>query len=604
MSAIAGVVHVDGRLADPALLARMAQALAHRGPGDGQWVSGAVGLASRTGSLADKQPVSDALAERALIFDGRLDERVALCTSLRVRPGVSDAELALAAVAAWGADGGARLLGDFALAAWDARSRTLSCARDAFGARPLYYHWDGRRLLFASEVGALFADPSIARSPDPSTIADFLLMDFRDPGATFFAGIRRVPPAHVLTVGAHGLTLRRSWLPDVARPPSSEPEHSAELAARFRRAVEDRLRDAPVAGVLLSGGIDSTLVAAAAARARRERPPGDWLASLTFLHDGFLAEDWEAIRDVTACGGIHAPRTIRGMALLDMALASTEPPDYRGHPVLGAMLDAPSAAEYRVLLTGIGGDELSGAAERGALGDRLRALRARAAWRGATAMARAYGGDGGWRATAETLWPVLPTGARRAIKVLARRHAPSWLAPRLARARRERLAPSPRPELPTQAAVAVWNAVTAPALSLALEKMDAEAARLGIEARHPYLDRRVVECMLATPPDTLLRHGFRKQCLQRALAGLLPGPPRGDERAAEHVPATDPTVAQQHEADRLQRGLFTPLARVFEYVDRAQVERMRDAHLAGDSRHRVRLWHFLLLETWLQRTFA
>src|SRR5205085_2651536 len=139
--------------------------------------------------------------------------------------------------------------------------QTLVCARDAFGAKPLYYHWDGRRLLFASEVGALFADPSAPRRPDTATIVDYLLMDFRDPGATFFDGIRRVPPGHVLAVGPRGLSLRRYWTPSGA---TRAADPVGEFAATFRAAVADRLADAPAAGVLLSGGIDSTRVASVA----------------------------------------------------------------------------------------------------------------------------------------------------------------------------------------------------------------------------------------------------------------------------------------------------------------------------------------------------
>src|SRR5262245_46763752 len=221
MSGIAGVVYVAGRPADARLVDRMAGALAHRGPdGETCWVAGPIGLVHRRlASLSpeDKPPLTDADG-RAVVVDGRLDAPLE-----RLRR--------------WGSGFVDDAVGEFAVAAWDAPARTLLCARDTFGVKPLYVHWDGRRLLFASEVAALFQDASVPRRPDPATVADYLLMDFRDPGATFFEGIRRVPPGHVLSVGPRGLSVRRAWMPDGAtRSARSAADHASDCAARFREA--------------------------------------------------------------------------------------------------------------------------------------------------------------------------------------------------------------------------------------------------------------------------------------------------------------------------------------------------------------------------------
>src|SRR5207249_2511001 len=374
-----------------------------------------------------------------------------------------------------------------------------------------YYHWDGRRLLFASEVGALLEDAAVVRRPDASTIADYLLMDFRDPGATFFEGIRRVPPGHVLTVGKRGLSLHRYWRPAASAPGVSEEDHAANFAACLLESVRDRLSDASAAGVLLSGGIDSTLIAAVAGavRGRDARP----LASATVLHEGLPA------------------------------------------------------------------------AERGAIGDLLGSLRPIRAWREAAALARAYGHDG-WRASTDVLRTALPPGPRRAVRRLALRRLPRWLRPRLARARRPWPGEGGGPRFETRMAAASWRALTAPSFTMALEKLDAESAALGIELRHPYLDRRVVECFLATPPAVLVRHGYRKQFVQRALGCRMPL--RTIERPGEHVPSPDGAAQLRRDAAMLERGLFRPDARVFDYVDRAEAERMRDAYLARGAPHGAR----------------
>jgi len=265
--------------------------------------------------------------------------------------------------------------------------------------------------------------------------------------------------------------------------------------------------------------------------------------------------------------------------------------------VLPALLDSASAGDFRVLLTGIGGDQLSSAAEHGALADRLRRAQILTAWREATAFSRAYGADG-HRATIDTLWLAMSPRVRRTARRLARRDAPAWLLPWVARMRHP--ARDDAVDFDTRSAAAVWRALTAPMLAFALEKLDAEAARIGIEPRHPYLDRRVVECVLAVPPEVFVRHGYRKQFVQRALGGILPL--RTIERAAEHVPF-DRARALRREAARIDRDLFRRDARVFAYVDRAHAERMHAEYRAHGGRHAARLWSFLLLEAWLRRTF-
>jgi hypothetical protein len=98
-----------------------------------------------------------------------------------------------------------------------------------------------------------------------------------------------------------------------------------------------------------------------------------------------------------------------------------------------------------------------------------------------------------------------------------------------------------------------------------------------------------------------VRHGYRKQFVQRALAAVVPL--RTIERSAEHLPVADPTRALGHEAARIDAELFQGDARIFEYVDRACARRMRDEYVAHGGRHGARLWSFVLLEAWLRRTF-
>src|SRR5438067_551558 len=353
MSGIAGIVS-SGTEADPALLMRMLSALAHRGPdGEGQWASGPIALGHRLlavepGAPQDKQPAADTLGERRLVWDGRLDNRGELTAALAGdldRRDVSDADLVLAGYRRWGEDIVGRLVGDFAFALWDGITRTMLCARDALGVRPLYYHHGGRGLLFASEVGALLEDRSVPRRPDDATVVDFLRMRAGEVGATFFEGIRRVPPAHLLRLSGNRLTLHRYWTPDLSRTvryPRDEDYHEA-FRALFGEAVRCRLPASGPAAILLSGGIDSTLVAAMAA-AVRDPAPAAPLTAITLVYDGFLREEWHAVERVTAATRMrrHIVSGAPGALLLDMLLASPEPPDQAGFPLLGAFEPPPS----------------------------------------------------------------------------------------------------------------------------------------------------------------------------------------------------------------------------------------------------------------------
>ena len=218
MGGIVGIYSVDGRPADPALLRQMTGILAHRGPdGEGQWVSWPIGLGHRLlfttpESLNEKQPVTDERGECWLVWDGRLDNREELIATLKAEGRLlgeqTDPELVLGAYGHWGTECLTRIIGEFAFALWDGRTRSLFCARDPIGVKPFYYHWDGRQLVFGSEVKALFKDPAIVKRPNEAMIADYLLMGFRDPEATFFEGIKQLRPAHFLCLGERGLCIQ------------------------------------------------------------------------------------------------------------------------------------------------------------------------------------------------------------------------------------------------------------------------------------------------------------------------------------------------------------------------------------------------------------
>src|SRR5215472_6170843 len=278
LSGFVCIMHGDGAPIDRGLLQSLTDLLSFRGPeACGVWSDGPLGmghtlLRTTHESENERQP-ADLEGRYWIVSDARLDARKDLITELQgaeqsVRSNAPDCDLILHAYAAWGATCIDRLQGDFSFALWDAASRQLFCARDHFGVKPFYYAQLGKIFLCSNTLDCLHHHPAVSARLNDLAIADFLLFDMiREPGATSFADIQRLPPAHVLSFEAGTISVRRYW----TLPVSSPVRHkvSSECVEQFQelldRAVSDRLRTNNVA-VLMSGGLDSPTVAATARR--------------------------------------------------------------------------------------------------------------------------------------------------------------------------------------------------------------------------------------------------------------------------------------------------------------------------------------------------
>ncbi|MBI4322788.1 MAG: hypothetical protein HY596_00765 [Candidatus Omnitrophica bacterium] len=620
MSGIAGILNLDGQPVEPPLLKRMTDALAHRGPdGVGHWVDGPTGLGHRLlhttpASLHETQPFLSEDGNLVIVADARIDNRdelnAALASPLRTD---TDAELILNAYDRWGVDGPAHLIGDFAFAIWDRRHHRLFCARDPLGAKPLYYRWDGRRLRIASSLASMLADPSVPKHPNESFLADYLLMEFTDPGATAFEGVFQLPPAHQLQLTQGRLTLQPYWelRSDPAPRPRSGEEAIDQFRDLFREAVRCRMAGTGPLGILLSGGIDSTTVAAMAETLRGEVPvPPDRLA-FTVLLDGFLQEEWEALQALgrrfgTPLQTIRLSDVDESKTCFEWFLDTGDTPHYEHFFTLPVVLERAAANGCRALLTGFGADELSQFAEQGFVKDALlsghlrRFAREYASWR------LAYGSPPGvWAGAWPLLWSELPSLARRLVKQATGHQVPRWIDRGFAKRTRLmfRSGPAVRPKGASRcAAESIW-ALTRPAMGLALSTLHAMSARFSVECRHPYLDRRLIEWFVALPTDIKMAFGYRKQFVQQALRSLLPV--RGPEPLQELIPWTngDDPASHRREATRLIRFLSQKNGRVFEYVDRQAIQRLLERFAQGQAPASARniLWNIAKLEVWLQR---
>lgn len=271
MCAITGLWHRDGRPVDPAILDKLTDVLAHRGPdGRGTWHDGAIGFGHRRLAIRDlselgRQPMSDPSGRIVITFNGEIYNDAELAAELERDFGLKrrsqcDSEVIPLGYAAWGEKVFERLEGMFAIALWDARSEVLFLARDAAGIKPLYVFEERRFICFASEVKGLVAHPSMPRRIDRRALHEYLALGYTAPDRSLLADVTQVPPGTVRRYTRQDSRDRCFWRPRRSGEITSMDEACEAVDATLRKVVSDMLiSDVPI-GVLQSGGIDSTLI--------------------------------------------------------------------------------------------------------------------------------------------------------------------------------------------------------------------------------------------------------------------------------------------------------------------------------------------------------
>ena len=265
---------------DELTLRAMTGAMTHRGPDDdGFHRDGDTALGMRRLSIIDleggAQPLTNEDGTVWVVSNGEIYNFRELRRELEGHGHVfrtrSDTEVIVHAYEEWGRGAFARLNGMFGTAVWDARERTLVLARDPFGIKPLYCWDDGSTFAFASELKALFCHPGVRRAVDVRGLADFVSLTFVPSPRTAFEGVTKVLPGHVVTCSRTGVLIERFHRQDPEPLDVPQRELVERLRYEIERAVERQMvADVPV-GVMLSGGTDSSTVAAIMSRVAPER---------------------------------------------------------------------------------------------------------------------------------------------------------------------------------------------------------------------------------------------------------------------------------------------------------------------------------------------
>lgn len=372
MCGICGVAFLDPRhQVNEQLLVAMRDTLTPRGPDEaGLYLDGNVGLASRRLSIIDlaegHQPMANEDGSVWVAFNGEIynfkELRGPLEDGGHKFATNSDTEVILHAYEEYGPDCLEHFNGMFAFAIYDRKARRLFLARDRVGLKPLHYLWDGQRFLFASELKALLRDPSVPRELDTFSLSKYLTFEYVPAPHTIFRHIRKLEPGHCLSVDLARGTLedRKYWdIPLMDDSPNIKPvdEYAVELLDRLEDAVRLRLvSDVPI-GIFLSGGIDSSTVAALA-----NKHHGSPIRAFTIgFDDKSYDESAHAIRVARTLGVDHRLQMFRVSEMhqvLPRVLDAMDEPLGDASILPTYLLSRFAAGEVKVVLGGDGGDEL------------------------------------------------------------------------------------------------------------------------------------------------------------------------------------------------------------------------------------------------------
>lgn len=369
MCGICGVLLLDpSNSVESGVLERMNRTMVHRGPDDeGYYASGPVGLAMRRLSIIDlesgKQPICNEDESIWIVFNGEIynypeirQELIAKGHTLRTH---SDTEVIVHLYEDMGDDCVCRLNGMFGFALWDANRRRLLIGRDRLGIKPIFYSFqDGNRLVFGSEIKAVLAG-GVSREPDYQALYDYVSLMYVPTPATAFKAIQKLPPGCVLSCSAEGMRVRSYWdipLPQQGCEEPVSPAFEEELLHLIEASVRRHMiADVPL-GALLSGGLDSTTIAAV--MARRVQAP---LQTFTVGFDRSSYDEAPAASLVAqTLGTNHLSKQVHpGMiaSIPDLLCFFDEPfADYSAIPTF--LVSQLAAQHVKVVLTGDGGDEV------------------------------------------------------------------------------------------------------------------------------------------------------------------------------------------------------------------------------------------------------
>ncbi len=599
MCGIAGIIEKRAATVDRARLQAMTDCIAHRGPdGEGVAVFGAVGLGHRRLAILDlspqgAQPMGYGDTGLTVVYNGEIynykeirDELVALGYAFHTG---TDTEVLLAAYDAWGEQCVARFNGMWAFAIHDAKKNRVFCSRDRFGVKPFYYHDDGERLVFGSEIRQILPFlPGVKAHRE--TLETFLATMGSDlTPQTFFEGVLRLPAGHSLVydLATHQQRITphyRLQRPQAASTPGRD-EAATQIYDLLKDAVALRLRSDVKVGTCLSGGLDSSSVATIAAGLSQERS----FAAITAVSEQESNNEVEFARTVAEHCALDWHQVKPGYddftASLPAVVRTQEEPFASASIVMQYwVMKTARSNGIPVLLDGQGGDELLLGYERYYASSILAMLRGRGVLRTLREIRQIRRNNAKMHLL--NIAKYLVGSMSSALRYAYHFHCHRYL--------RERPPTPPHLQALARNVTDVWGLqaldVTMTNLPILLRYEDKNSMAHSIETRLPFLDYRMVEASLALPVDYKIHDGWSKWLLRRAMDGKMPDSIvwRKNKFGFE---APEAIWLKRHSAIMQEAVLNSPLLAAIS--DRAKLQKL---YPKLDARSKFRLYSVALWE--------
>lgn len=562
MSAVSVLYNLNGRPAQHCELEAVLDALKHRGDdGSGIWIDGPVGLGHRMRwttpeSLIETLPWKSPESSSVITCDARIDNRDQLIPQLpftnKSTDEITDSEIILRAYERWGEDCLPRLVGDFVFAIWDSSRKRLFCARDPLGIKHFYYYYKpGVAFALASEIKALLRLAVVPCELNEDGLADYLAIHTEDKEQTLYKGVLRLPSASALSLSQGGFRIWEYWQPkeQEVRLRNSSEYHEA-FREKLTEAVDCRLRSAYPIGSTLSGGLDSSAVVCIASRQLRKegKPPLETFSGIfpSVAKVDPRIDETRYIRSVVDTSGCRPHFVnvddVSPLKNLDMIVGHADHPvGYVNLYMSSEIYRAAQRENVRVMLSGHDGDctVSYGYEDFELLARRGRYLRL---VREAIALGKNIPSKGHtikhlvWRRGIKPTIPLAMIGLWRSLRgrkapepVESPVHFPLHLESinpkfRSRQALERRILDSRERDFPNDISNALfhWRVLTSGLTSLNLEFNEHLSEAFGIEPRHPFYDRRLIEFCVNLPPGQRLYRGWTRSIFRFAMEGILP----------------------------------------------------------------------------------
>ena len=618
MCGLAGWIDLYADHAAPAVLTRMTDAIAHRGPdGTGGYHARtrdgrhAVALGHRRLAIIDPQggvqPMFSSDGQIALVFNGEIYNFQILREELRAQGYVfatnSDTEVLLNAWRAWGVDSLRRLRGMFAFALWDAGREILFIARDAFGKKPVFFHHKGERLLFASEIKALLAYPGIEAKQDKPSALDYLQYRYVPGPATMFEGIEKLMPGSYALWQAGKITRAQYYTPPDGAPSAPMTAETRDnplqsFAHILNESVGLRMISDVPFGAFLSGGLDSSAIVALMSR-HSNLPINTF--SVGFKEEAF--DETSYAQQVAQKFGTHQVewkmQAEDVITLLPEAIRFRDAPIAEPTDVAVMVLSRVAAQTVKMVLTGEGSDELLAGYPKHKY-EPLASIYQRIV----PSFVHTH--------LFKPLFDALPASfyrSRTLIDAFGLRNTqerfPRWFGALNLAERSKLVSPGIQPRSVSAFAFAASSDVSALRKCLyfdqtswlpdnLLERGDRMTMAASIEARMPFMDTELAALMATLPDHCRIQGGVQKWILREVMRDILPPDILTRRKVGFRVPVS--LWFRTSLKDYVYENLLGPHSHTRDLYQRDSLQKIIDQHTSGRVNHEKLIWGLLSFE--------